>query len=151
MGNPRDEESTSIESDAPEADWIEQHQPVGDEDDADAYPSEVREGDVDISIESDTPEADWIEQHQPLIEAPDEEGLPSRDLPEEVVYAGELEQDWITTAEDIGTEDSETIPTPEAAPGARGCNVVATIAHAVMRHGCDAARRLERRNRRPAG
>jgi hypothetical protein len=151
MSDPRDDEPIGIEADAPEADWIEQHQPVSNEDDADAYPSEVREADTDISIESDTPEADWIEQHQPVVEAPDEERLGSHDLPEEVVDAGELEQDWITTDEDIGAAGDQEIPTPPAPAGARGCNVLAAVAHAVLRSGCDAARRLERRDGHPPG
>ena len=101
----------------PEADWIEQHQPVSDEDDADVrHTSEVREADDAVSIESDTPEADWIEQHQPIVEAPDEERLPSDDLPQEVVEAGEPEQDWITTDEDVGAADDQEIPTPPRPP-----------------------------------
>ena len=148
---PEDDEPVSIEADAPEADWIEQNQPVIDEDDADAYPSEVREVDTDISIESDTPEADWIEQHQPVVEAPEEERPRSYDLPEEVLDAGELEQDWITTDEGTGPTDDQEIPTPPAPAGARGCNVLAAIVRAVLRSGCDAARHLERRNRRPSG
>ena len=59
----------------PEADWIEQHQPVIDEDDADVYPSEVREATPTSASSSDRPEPDWIEQHQPVVEAPDEERL----------------------------------------------------------------------------
>jgi hypothetical protein len=151
VSDPRDDEPIGIETDAPEADWIEQHQPVSDEDEADAYPSEVRADDADISIESDTPEADWIEQHQPIVEAPDEERLLSDDPPEEVVDAGELEQDWITTDQAVGAAHDEAVPTPPAAGGARGCNVLAAIAHAVLREGCDAVRHLERRNRRPPG
>ena len=152
MSDPRDDdEPVSIEADAPEADWIEQHQPVTDEDDADAYPSEERAADTDISIESDTPEADWIEQHQPVVEAPDEERLRAHDLPEEVVDADELEQDWITTDEDIGAADDQEFSTPPAPAGARGCNVLAAIAHAVLRSGCDAARHFERRNRPTPG
>ena len=83
MSDPRDDdEPVSIEADAPEADWIEQHQPVSDEDDDDTlYSSEVRANEAGISIESDTPEADWIEQHQPIGEAPDEERLPSAPYP----------------------------------------------------------------------
>ena len=148
---PEDDEPVSIEADAPEADWIEQHQPLIDEDDADAYPSEVHEADTDVSIEAETPEADWIEQHQLVVEAPDEERLRAQDLPEEVLDAGALEQDWITTDEDIGAADDQEIPTPPAPAGARGCNVLAAVAHAVLRSGCDAARHLERRIRRPPG
>ena len=133
MSDPRDDEPIGIEADAPEADWIEQHQPVSDEDDADAYPSEVREADAAISIESDTPEADWIEQHQPVVEAPDDERLGSHDLPEEAVDAGELEQDWITTDQAVGAADDQEIPTPPTPAGARGCNALAAIAHAVLR------------------
>ena len=136
MSDPRDDEPISIEADAPEADWIEQHQPVGD-DDADAYTSEVREADTGISIESDKPEADWIEQHQPIVEAPDEERLLSDDVPEEVADAGEPDQDWITTDEDVGVADDEEAPTPPAAAAARGCNVLAAMAHAVLRSGRD--------------
>jgi len=84
VSDPRDDdEPVSIEADAPEADWIEQHQPIIDEDDGDvaAYTTEAR-GDVDaVSIESDRPEADWIEQHQPIVEAPDEEPAGSRGVP----------------------------------------------------------------------
>jgi hypothetical protein len=151
MSDPRDDEPISLEADAPEADWIEQHQPVTDEDDADAYPSEERAADTDISIESDTPEADWIEQHQPVVEAPDEERLRAHDLPEDVLDAGELEQDWITTDEDIGAADDQEIPTLPADAGARGCNVLASIAHAVLRSGRAGVRHLERPNRRPRG
>ena len=152
MSDPRDDdEPVSIEGDAPEADWIEQHQPIGDEDDADAYTTEVREDDDDVSIESDTPEADWIEQHQPIVEEPDEERIPSHDLPEEFVDADELEQDWIATDEDVGAADDREIPTPTAAAGARGCNVLAAVAHAVLRSAWDAARHLEGRNRHPPG
>ena len=98
----------------PEADWLEQHQPVSDEDEADvdAYPSTVHDGDDAISIELDTPEGDWIEQHQPIVEAPEEERFLSNDLPEEVVDAGELEQDWITIDEDVGAADDQAVPTP---------------------------------------
>ncbi|MGZ4764897.1 MAG: hypothetical protein ACXV6M_04475 [Ilumatobacteraceae bacterium] len=136
MSDPRDDEPIGIEADAPEADWIEQHQPVVEvPDDVDAYPSEVREDDAAISIDSDTPEADWIEQHQPVVEAPDEGRLRSHDLPEEAVDVGELEQDWITTDEDIGAEDHQETPTSPAPAGARGCNALATIAHAVLRAG----------------
>ena len=154
MSDPGDEEPVSIEADVPEADWLEQHQPVSDEDDADAdaYPSTVHDGDDAISIELDTPEGDWIEQHQPIVEAPEEERFLSNDLPEEVADAGELEQDWITIDEDVGAADDQAVPTPPtppAAAGARGCNVIAVVAHAVLRSGCDAARHLGRRNRRP--
>jgi len=135
MSDPRDDEPIGIESDAPEADWIEQHQPVSDEDDADPSLSEVREEEAPISIESDTPEADWIEQHQPVVEAPEEEHLRSHDLPEEPVDAGELEQDWITTDKDVGAADDQEIPTPPTPAGARGCNALAAIAHAVLRSG----------------
>jgi|SRR3954454_3383113 len=132
MSDPRDDESISIEADAPEGDWIEQHQPVSDDDDADPHPK-VREHDASISIESDTPEADWIEQHQPVVEAPDEERLRSHDLPEEAVDAGALDQDWIMTDEDIGAADDHEIPTPPTRRGARGCNALAAIAYAVAR------------------
>jgi hypothetical protein len=135
MSDPRDDDPIGLEADAPEADWIEQHQPVTDEDDADAYPSEERAADTDISIESDTPEADWIEQHQPVVEAPDEERLRAHDLPEDDLDAGELEQDWITIDEDIGAADDQGIPTLPAGAGRRGCNVLASIAHAVLRSG----------------
>ncbi len=155
MSDPRDhDEPVSIDADAPEADWIEQHQPIGDEDDADPYTTEVREGDDDVSIESDTPEADWIEQHQPVAEEPDEERLPSpasHDLPEEVVDAGELEEDWIAPDEDVGAPDDQEVPTPLAAAGARGCNLLAAVAHAVLRSAWDAARQLPGRTRHPPG
>ncbi len=151
VSDPRDDdEPVSIEADAPEADWIEQHQPIIDEDDGDvaAYTTEAR-GDVDaVSIESDRPEADWIEQHQPIAEAPDEERLPSDHLPEEVVDASEPEQDWIATDENINPVDDQEIPTP-AAEGGRGCNVLAAIAHAVLRSACDTARQVRRRAREP--
>jgi hypothetical protein len=151
MSDREDDKPISIESDAPEADWIEQHEPIGDEDDADVFTTEVREADDAVSIESDAPEADWIEQHQPIVEAPEEERLPSDDLPEEVVDAGELEPDWIATDEHVEAADNQEIPTPPPPAGTRGCNVLAAIAHAVLRSGCDAARHLERRNRRPLG
>ena len=151
MSDPRDDdEPVSIEADAPEADWIEQHQPVSDEDDDDTlYSSEVRANEAGISIESDTPEADWIEQHQPIGEAPDEERLPSRALP--VVDDGELEQDWITTDQAVGAADNQEVPTTPAVGPRGGCNVLAAITHAALRHGRDAARQIGRRNRRPPG
>jgi hypothetical protein len=150
MSDPHeDDEPVSIEADVPEADWIEQHQPIIEEDeDDDAYTSEVREDDDAFSIESDTPEADWIEQHQPIVEAPDEERFPSDHLPEEVVDAGELEQDWIAADADLGAADDQEIPTPAAA-GGRGCNLVAAVAHAVLHSACDTTRHLPRRNRQP--
>jgi hypothetical protein len=149
MSDPReDDEPVSIEADVPEADWIEQHQPIIEQDDVDDYTSDVREDDDAVSIESDTPEADWIEQHQPIVEAPDEERLPADHLPEEVADAGDLEHDWIATDEDLGTADDQKIPTPAAA-GGRGCNLVATVVHAVLRSACDATRQLPRRNRQP--
>jgi hypothetical protein len=150
VSDPReDDEPVSIEADAPEADWIEQHQPIIDEDDGDvaAYTSDARDDDA-VSIESDTPEADWIEQHQPIVEGPDEERLPSDHLPEEVVDAGEPEQDWIATDENIDPVDDQEIPTPAAA-GGRGCNVLAAIALAVLRWACDSARQVRRRTREP--
>ena len=132
MSDPRDDdEPVSIEADAPEADWIEQHQPVIDEDDADAVHERGPRSRRGISIESDTPEADWIEQHQPIVEAPDEERLPSTTYPGGR-GRGELEQDWITTDEDVGVADDQEIPT--APPSDRGgCNVLAAITHAVLR------------------
>ena len=63
--------------------------------------------------------------------------------------AGELDHDWITTDEDVGVADDQEALTPPAAAGARGCNVLAAIAHAVLRSGRDVARQLEGRNRRP--
>ena len=111
MSDPReDDEPVSIEAEVPEADWIEQHQPASDEDDADVYATGAREDDDDVSIESDTPEADWIEQHQPIVEAPDAEFLPSDDLPEEVEDAGEVEQDWIATDEEVGAANGDGDP-----------------------------------------
>src|SRR4051812_15251555 len=108
MSDPReDDEPVSIDADAPEADWIEQHQPIVEEDDGDGdvYTSEVREDDDAVSIESDTPEADWIEQHQPIVEATDEERLPSDHLPEEVVGADELDHDGADIHEELGQAD----------------------------------------------
>ena len=152
MSDPHDEdEPVSIEGEAPEADWIEQHQPVSDQDDAYADATQAREIDDAVSIESDTPEADWIEQHQPIVEAPDEERLPSHDLPEVEAEAGEVTQDWIATDEDVGAANDQEIATPPAATEARGCNALAAVVHAVLRLGCDATRRLERRNRQPPG
>ena len=123
MSGPReDEEPVSIEADVPEADWIEQHQPVSDEDD-------------DVSIASDTPEADWIEQHQAIVEAPDADFLPPDDLPE-VEGTGEVEQDWIATEatdEEVAAANGPEIPTPPESAGGRGCNVVAAVARAVLR------------------
>ena len=142
-----DDADISIEADAPEADWIEQHHTVIDEDDANAYPSALRADDADISIEPDTPEADWIEQHQPIVEAADEERLRSQDLAGAVVDAGDLEQDWTTTDEAVGAANDQEVPTRSASAGARGCNVLAAIAHFLLRHGCGAARELERRRR----
>ena len=150
MSDPRDDEPIGIEADAPEADWIEQHQPVSDDDDdADTYTSEVRENDPGISIESDKPEADWIEQHQPIAEEPEEERLLSDGLPDVDVDADELDEDWITTDEDVSVADDQEASPPPAAAAARGCNVLAAMAHAVLRSGRDAARHLEGRNRRP--
>ena len=149
MSDREGEKPISVEGDPPEADWIEQHEPIGDEDDADVFTTEVREADDAVSIESDAPEADWIEQHQPIVEASDEERLLSDDLPEEVVEAGELEQEWIATDEDVEATDNQEIPTPPVANGGRGCNLLAACAHAVLRSGRDAARHLERSNQRP--
>ena len=149
MSDQRDDEPIGIETDAPEADWIEQHQPVSDEDDPFADAIQARENDDAVSIESDTPEADWIEQHQPIVEAPDEERLPPHDLPEEGAEPSELEHDWIATDEDVDAANDQEIPTPPAATEARGCNALASVVHAVLRSGSDAAQRLERRNRQP--
>jgi len=48
-----DDEPVSIEADVPEADWIEQHQPVTAEPDDDLFPSEIPE---------DVAEADALDQ-----------------------------------------------------------------------------------------
>ncbi len=151
MGDFRDDdEPVSIEADVPEADWIEQHQPVSDEDDDKLYSSEVRANEAGISIESDTPEADWIEQHQGVVEEPDEQRLPSSASP--TVDAGELEQDWVTTYQAVGAAaDNREVPTTPAARPRGGCNVLASITHAALRHARDAARQLGRPNRRRAG
>jgi hypothetical protein len=134
MSDPRDDEPIGLDADAPEADWIEQHQPIIDQGDGDvdAYTREVRARDDGTSIESDTPEADWVEQHQSIVEPVDEERLPSDHLREDVVDAGELEQNRIATDETIGAADDQEIP-PPAASGGRGCNVVAAVVHAVLR------------------
>ncbi len=144
MSDRSDDEPTSIESEVPEADWIEQHQPVIDEGDANAYPSPLRADDADVSIESDIPEADWIEQRQPIVETAYEEQFRSHDLAG-VVDAGELEQDWISSDQAVGAADDPAVPTVSASTGARGCNVLTAIAHAVLRQGRAAARQLERR------
>ena len=150
MSDPRDDdEPVSIEADVPEADWIEQHQPVSDEDDDTLYSSEVRANEAGASIESDTPEADWIEQHQPIVELPDEERLPSSASP--VADAGEPEPDLITTDQAVDAADNHKVPTTPAVGPRGGCNVLAAITHAALRHGYDAARQIGRRNRRPPG
>ncbi len=144
MSDRRDDEPTSIESEVPEADWIEQHQPVIDEGDANAYPSHLRADDADVSIESEIPEADWIEQRQPIVETVYEEQVRSQDLAG-VVDGGELEQDWISSDQPVGAAHDQAVPTVSASIGARGCNVLAAIAHAVLRQGRAAARQRERR------
>jgi hypothetical protein len=140
------EAGISIEADVPEADWIEQHQPVTDEVDDNLSSSEVRAHEAGISIEADAPEADWIEQHQPVSDAPDEERLPPRTSP--VVDAGELEHDRSTRAQVVGVADNQEVPGPAVGPRG-GCNVLAAVIQAALRHGRDAARLLGRRNRRP--
>ena len=52
MSDERDDEPIGIDADAPEADWIEQHQPVIDDDD-DLFP---------IDLPDDVPEADALDQ-----------------------------------------------------------------------------------------
>jgi hypothetical protein len=149
MSDREDDKPINIEDDAPEADWIEQHEPIDVDDDAEAFTTAVREAADTVSIESDAPEADWIEQHQPIVEAPVEEGLPSDDPPNEAVEVGDLEQDRIATDEDVEATDDQGIPTPPVTSGGRGCNVLAAVARIVLHRGRDVARQLQSSSQRP--
>ena len=162
MSDPRDDESVSIEADAPEADWIEQHQSVVDEDEGESFAAQVRDDTEPVGIEADAPEADWIEQHQPVVEEPDEDLRPTGDVPEDVVDTDALEEDaeeWDQwgVADDGGVPDEPAVapPTrsadeperpplapPPARAGGRGCNVVAALLHLALRSGRELVRQL---------
>jgi hypothetical protein len=156
VSDPRDDESVSIEADAPEADWIEQHQAVVDEDDGESFAAQVRDDTEPVGIEADAPEADWIEQHQPVVEEPDEDLRPSEGVPEELDADASEEdaeawEEWNVT-DDEGTADEPTVvpPTrsaderepPPAPAGGRGCNVVAALLHLALRSGRELIRQL---------
>ena len=78
MSAPRDDEPVSIDADAPEADWIEQHQPVIDESDEDLFPpggpEEVTEAEGDIVVDD-----------EPSHPAPTQFGETSRQEPDQLV------------------------------------------------------------------
>ena len=122
MSDRRDDD-VSIEADAPEADWIEQHQPVGDDVDDTA-------DDDAVSIEADVPEADWIEQHEPVIDDPDDAAV---DDEPPVAWPPPLP------------------PDTSASAGARGCNLLGAFVHALLRSRRDAAGPRDRRNPRSSG
>jgi hypothetical protein len=153
-----DEEPVSIEADAPEADWIEQHQPIVDDADDDPYRSEVAEDDAEpVSIEADAPEADWIEQHQPIVDEADDDRVSSPVLENEADAHGDYfvddEPSFETPTqfpEDAsGDEPDERAGASERA-GARGCNLIGVLVHALMHSARDAARRIPRGNTRSA-
>ena len=144
MSNSReDDEPVSIETDAPEADWIEQHQPVIEEADEDRLPTGDR-------AEDDVEAGDL-----------EEEELAEEELAEEADRWGATDDDTDATDEPpVGpprsideTESTEgpRLGAPRASAGARGCNLVAALVHLVVRSGRDAARLLAGRNPRSPG
>ncbi|MDQ1430053.1 MAG: hypothetical protein QOF40_655, partial [Actinomycetota bacterium] len=160
VSDPRDDDQPiSIETDAPEADWIEQHQPVVDEpDEDDLFPEEGRGEDRAISIEADAPEADWIEQHQPVVDEPDEDFT---EVPQDVAEGEVLEQaerfagDSMAADDEADDEadgepdlDPSRAQVAEASPGARGCNLVASLVHALAGSARGGAGRFARRDLR---
>jgi hypothetical protein len=147
-----DAEPIGIEADAPEADWIEQHQPVIDESDDEPYGSETAAGEAEpVGIEADAPEADWIEQHQPVVDESDEERFPTG-IPEEAPEAEFVEEGEppVATTTPIGDEargdEPGEYPPSSGHAAARGCNLVGALMHALMR----AARDIARRSTRPS-
>jgi hypothetical protein len=170
VSDPRedDDRPVSIEADAPEADWIEQHQPVIDEPDDDLFPSQGRDDDQPISIEADAPEADWIEQHQPVIDEPDDDLVPL-EVPRSVDDTDAFEEAGRVTGVELDVDDEPPVvppspsragtgrgaPEPRAAstagPGARGCNLVGALVHALVRSLQGAAGQVARRDRGSPG
>jgi hypothetical protein len=150
---PEDDQPVSIEADAPEADWIEQHQPVIDESGDDLFPDEVREDEPPISIEADVPEADWIEQHQPVIDESDDDRFPE-ETPGNIAATDALES--AGDALDVEDEPPVVPPSPSRAgtsrdvpdPSARGCNLVGALVHALVRSWQGAAGQFARREPR---
>jgi hypothetical protein len=150
---PEDDQPVSIEADAPEADWIEQHQPVIDESGDDLFPDEVREDEPPISIEADVPEADWIEQHQPVIDESDDDRF-AEETPGDVGATDALEP--AGDALDVEDEPPVVPPSPSRAgtsrgvpdPSARGCNLVGALVHALVRSWQGAAGQFARREPR---
>jgi len=151
MSAPRDDEPVGIEADAPEADWIEQHQSVVDEPDSDLFPTEVREDDEPVGVEADAPEADWIEQHQPVVDEPDSDVVPVVDLSVDLsvdVDDGDVgtddERPAATPAPpvvDETSEDHQQLDPPRASLAARGCNLIGVLLHALLRSGRDPSSR----------
>jgi hypothetical protein len=134
-----DDEPIGIEADVPEADWIEQHQPVIDESDDDLYPRELDEDhDETVSIEADVPEADWIEQHQPVIDEPDDD-LREDDEPPVATPP----RPAANTSRDLPDSPAPDSPAPDSpaaskpSTGARGCNLVGALVHALLRSRTD--------------
>jgi hypothetical protein len=132
-----DDDAVSIEADVPEADWIEQHQPVIDESDDDSFPREVREDDDAVGIEADVPEADWIEQHEPVIDETDDDF----DVDDEPPVAWPPRSPVDTS----GDLPDESVPSGASA-GARGCNLIGALVHALLRSRRDAPEQIDRRN-----
>jgi hypothetical protein len=113
--------------------------------------SDHRENDEEpVSIEADVPEADWIEQHQPVLGEADDDRFPS-EIPEDVAEADALDQARTVPDDDFRVDDDPSISTStESAEetsddepdqlsttrdrrGARGCNLLAVVADALMR------------------
>jgi hypothetical protein len=120
-------EPVSIEVDAPEADWIEQHQPVMDPPEDDLFPSEIPE---------DVAEADALDQARTV---PDDDfgvdGNPS------IAASTEF-------AEDASGDEPDQLEVTGDRAGVRGCNLIGVVADALMR-GAGRSRQISPRSAGP--
>jgi hypothetical protein len=129
VSDPRDDdEPVSIEADAPEADWIEQHQPVIEEPDEDRLPT----GD----LPEDVAEAGALEE----LEEEAEEWAPTGD---DVAPADEpAVAPPPRSADEIGAIERADLAAPTVSAAARGCNLIAALVEILLRSGWEAARQL---------
>ena len=131
MSDERDDEPIGIDADAPEADWIEQHQPVIDDDD-DLVP---------IDLPDDVPEADALDQARSVRD----DDFAFADDPEPDEVSSEFDGDPNGIELDDRTERTEPEAPRDVTQG-RGCSPVGILADVLAYLLRQAAEQISSRN-----